>query len=81
MQAAAKIVLEPVFEADFLPCSFGFRPGRSAHDALQVLIDESWRGRRWVVETDIADCFSAIPHDKLMQAVEERVSDRAVLRP
>ena len=72
-----KIVLEPVFEADFLPCSFGFRPERSAHDALQVLIDESWRGRRWVVETDIANCFSAIPHDKLMQAVEERISDRA----
>jgi hypothetical protein len=48
VQAALKIVLEPVFEADFLPCSFGFRPRRSAHDALQVLIDESWRGRRWV---------------------------------
>jgi retron-type reverse transcriptase len=57
VQAAAKIVLEPVFEADFLPCSFGFRPKRSAHDALQVLIDESWRGRRWVVETDIASCL------------------------
>ena len=69
VQAAVKIVLEPVFEADFLPASFGFRPGRSAQDALQVLIDECWRGRRWVVETDIANCFSAIPHDKLMQAV------------
>jgi RNA-directed DNA polymerase len=80
VQAAVKIVLEPVFEADFLPCSFGFRPGRSAHDALQVLVDEAWRGRRWVVETDIANCFSAIPHDKLMQAVEERISDQGVLR-
>jgi RNA-directed DNA polymerase len=79
VQAALKIVLEPVFEADFLPCSFGFRPRRSAHDALQVLIDESWKGRRWVVETDIANCFEAIPHDRLMQAVEERVCDRAVL--
>jgi group II intron reverse transcriptase/maturase len=79
VQAAAKIVLGPVFEADFLPCSFGFRPGRSAHDALQVLIEESWRGRRWVVETDIANCFSAIPQDRLMQAIEERVCDRAVL--
>lgn len=78
--AALKIVLEPVFEADFLPCSFGFRPKRSAHDALQVLIDESWQGRRWVVETDIADCFGAIPHDKLMHAVEERVCDQGVLR-
>ena len=80
VQAAVKIVLEPVFEADFLPVSFGFRPGRSAHDALQVLIDECWRGRRWVVETDIANCFSAIPHDKLMQAVQERVCDQPVLK-
>ena len=46
VQAAMKILLEPVFEADFLSCSFGFRPKRSAHDALQVLIDESWQGRR-----------------------------------
>jgi len=80
VQAATKIVLEPVFEADFLPCSFGFRPRRSPHDALQVVIDEAGRGRRWVVETDIAECFSTIPHEALMQAVEERVSDRAVLQ-
>ena len=80
VQAAVKIVLEPVFEADFLPCSFGFRPGRSPHDALQVLIDQCWQGRRWVVETDIASCFSAIPHEKLMQAVEERVCDQPVLK-
>jgi RNA-directed DNA polymerase len=80
VQAAVKIVLEPVFEADFLPCSFGFRPGRSQQDALQVLIDECARGRRWVAETDIASCFSAIPHDKLMQAVEERVCDQPVLK-
>jgi retron-type reverse transcriptase len=80
VQAAVKIVLEPVFEADFLPCSFGFRPKRGAHDALQVLIDESWRGRRWVVESDIANCFEAIPHDRLVAAVEERVCDRHVLK-
>ncbi|MET0521400.1 MAG: group II intron reverse transcriptase/maturase [Jiangellaceae bacterium] len=80
VQAATKIVLEPIFEADMADCSFGFRPRRSAHDALQVLIDESWRGRRWVVETDIANCFEAIPHEKLMQAVEERVSDQGVLK-
>jgi hypothetical protein len=80
VQAALKIVLEPVFEAGFLPCSFGFGPRRSAHDALQVLIDECSRSRRWVVETDIASCFSAIPHDKLMEAVEERVCDQPVLR-
>jgi RNA-directed DNA polymerase len=80
VQAAVKIVLEPVFEADMLDCSFGFRPRRSAHDALQVLIDECWRGRRWVVETDIASCFSAIPHDQLMQAVQERICDQPVLK-
>jgi len=69
-----------VFEADFLACSFGFRPRRSAHDALQVLIDESWGGRRWAVETDIANCFEAIPHDRLMSAIEERIVDRHVLK-
>ena len=62
VQAAAKIVLEPVFEADFLPASFGFRPKRSAHDALQVLIDECGRGRRWVAETDIASCLDPSSH-------------------
>lgn len=80
VQAAMKIVLEPIFEADMLPCSFGFRPRRAAHDALQVLVDESWRGRRWVVETDIANCFEAIPHEKLIQAVQERICDQAVLK-
>ena len=78
VQAALKIVLEPIFEADFLPCSFGFRPKRAAQDALQVLLDESFKGQRWVVETDIANCFEAIPHEELMQAVQERVCDRAV---
>src|SRR5436309_11417972 len=79
VQAAVKTVIEPIFEADFLPCSFGFRPKRAAHDALQVLIDETWRGRRWVVETDVASCFEAIPHDRLIRAVEERVVDRSLL--
>jgi RNA-directed DNA polymerase len=79
VQAALKSVIEPIFEADFQPCSFGFRPRRAAHDALQVLIDEAWRGRRWVVETDIASCFEAIPHGRLMSALEERIVDRKVL--
>ena len=80
VQAALKMVLEPVFEAEFLPCSFGFRPRRGAHDALQVVLDQSWRGHRWVVETDIANCFEAIPIEKLMQAIEERVCDQSVLK-
>jgi RNA-directed DNA polymerase len=80
VQAALKTVIEPVFEAVFRPASFGFRPKRAAHDALQVLLDESFRGKRWVVETDIANCFEAIPHVRLMSAVEERVCDRKVLK-
>jgi len=80
VQTALKTAIEPIFEADMLECSFGFRPRRSAHDALQVLIDEAWRGRRWVVETDIANCFEAIGHDRLMGAIEERIVDRHVLK-
>jgi len=80
VQAAAKIVIEPIFEADMLECSFGFRPRCSAHDALQVLIDEAWRGRRWVAESDVSNCFEAIPHSGLMAAIEERISDRHILK-
>jgi len=80
VQAACKIVPEPIFEADYLPCSFGFRPKRSAHDAPQVLIDESWRGRRWVVETDIANGCEATPRDELMRAVQERVCKKSLWR-
>ncbi len=58
----------------------GFRPNKAAHDALQVLIDESFRGRRWALETDIANCFEAIPHDRLMSVVEERICDRHILK-
>ncbi len=75
-----KAVIEPIFEADFQPCSFGFRPKRSVHDALQSLVDEALRGRRWVVETDVDSYFQAIPHDQLMQSVEERICDRQVLK-
>jgi len=80
VQAAVKIAIEPIFEADFLACSFGFRPQRGAHDALQVVIDEAWDGRRWVVETDIASCFEEIPWDPLMEAIEERIVDRHLLK-
>jgi RNA-directed DNA polymerase len=79
VQAAVKIVIEPVFEADMLACSFGFRPKRSVHDALQVVIDESFGAKRWVVETDIADCFTAIPHSGVMSALSERICDRKLL--
>jgi len=80
VQAATKTVIEPIFEADFGQCSFGFRPRRSAHDALQVLVDEAWKGKRWVAETDIASCYEEIPHDRLMSAIEERICDRKLLK-
>jgi RNA-directed DNA polymerase len=80
VQTAAKAVIEPIFEADFEPCSFGFRPGRTARDALRLILDECFRGRRWVVETDIANRFEAIPQERLMRAVEERIVDRQLLK-
>ena len=71
VQAALKTVIEAIFEADMLECSYGFRPRRSQHDALQVLIDEAWDGRRWVAESDVSNCFGAIPHDGLMSAISQ----------
>jgi len=79
-QQAAKIVLEPIFEADFLPCSFGFRPKRSATDALEQIRVVFPRGRQFVFEADIRDFFGSIDHDRLMGLVEERVSDRRVVK-
>ena len=80
VQAALKTVIEPIFEADFMPCSFGFRPRRSQHDALQVLIDEAWDGRRWVAESDISNCLERFRMTRLMAAIEERICDRHVLK-
>jgi RNA-directed DNA polymerase len=79
-QQAAKLVLEPIFEADFLPVSFGFRPKRSATDALETIRVGHPRGRQFVFEADIRDFFGSIDHDLLMGEVERRVSDRRVLR-
>jgi RNA-directed DNA polymerase len=79
-QQAAKLVLEPIFEADFLPCSFGFRPKRSATDALETIRVAYPRGRRFVFEADIRDFFGQINHDLVMVEVERRVSDRRVLK-
>jgi RNA-directed DNA polymerase len=80
VQMAAKLVLEPVFEADFLPGSYGFRPRRSATQALEVLRELGARGGNWVLEADIRDYFGSIAHDKLMKLVEQRVSDRRMLK-
>jgi RNA-directed DNA polymerase len=80
VMAAAKIVLEPIFEADFSPASFGFRPKRSAHQALEVIRVEVNRGAQWVLDADIASCFDEIDHDALMAQVGRRVSDRDVIK-
>jgi len=80
VQMAAKLVLEPVFEADFRPCSYGFRPKRSATQALERLRKEGARGGNHVLDADIADYFGSIDHEKLMLLVERRVSDRRVLK-
>lgn len=80
VQAALKIVLEPIFEADFAASSFGFRPKRSAHHALNTAMDEAWAGRRVVVEADIASFFDEVDHDLLLGALAERVIDRKVLK-
>ena len=80
VQQACKIVLEPIFEADFLPVSFGFRPKRSATDALEAIRVAFPRGRQFVFEADIRDFFGSIDHDRLLAMVAERVSDRRVLK-
>jgi RNA-directed DNA polymerase len=79
-QQAAKLVLEPVFEADFLPCSFGFRPKRSATDALEAIRVAFHQGQQFVLEADIRDFFGQIDHARLLALVGERVSDRRVLK-
>ena len=79
-QAAAKIVLEPIFEADFMPCSYGFRPKRSATQAMERLRNGFIEGHTFVVESDIANFFGEIDHDRLLTEVSRRVSDRRVLK-
>ncbi|HSS08813.1 MAG TPA: group II intron reverse transcriptase/maturase [Acidimicrobiales bacterium] len=80
VMTAAKIVLEPIFEADFLPASFGFRPKRSAHMACEAIRVEVNRGADWVLDADLSNCFGSIRHDALMTLIERRVSDRDVLK-
>jgi RNA-directed DNA polymerase len=80
VMTAAKIVLEPIFEADFSPVSFGFRPKRSAHQALEAIRVTANRGVDWVLDADIKACFDEIDHDALIAQVERRVSDRQMLK-
>lgn len=79
-QTAAKLILEPIFEADFLESSYGFWPMNSAHDALSGIKTVVEKGYTAVYDADLRAYFDTIPHDNLMACVEMRISDRSVLR-
>jgi RNA-directed DNA polymerase len=80
VQAAVLLVIEPIFEADFLDCSHGFRPGRSTHGALEQARTYIKEGNTCVYDVDLQGYFDTIPHDKLMACVEKRIADRQVLK-
>jgi RNA-directed DNA polymerase len=79
VQTAALLILEPIFEADFHECSYGFRPGKSAHQAVDAIRDHLARGCREVYDADLKSYFDTIPHDQLLKALRMRITDRSVL--
>ena len=80
VQMATLLILEPIFEADFLDCSYGFRPGRSAHQALEEIRGHLWGGYQAVYDADLKGYFDSIPHDKLRACLRMRIADRTVLK-
>ncbi len=80
VQMATLLILEPIFEADFEDCSFGFRPRRSAHQALERIRDNLIQGFVDVYDADLRGYFDSIPHDKLMACLQMRIADRSVLK-
>lgn len=80
VQTAVLLILEPIFEADFLDCSYGFRPKRSAHDAIAAIKANLQDGLMEVYDVDLQGYFDSIPHDKLVAALRMRVTDSSVLR-
>ena len=80
VQTATKQVIEPIFEADFLDCSYGFRPNRSAHDALEEIRKTTNAGYKIVLDADIKGFFDNIEHNKLLEFVHQRISDRRILK-
>jgi RNA-directed DNA polymerase len=79
VQTAMVILLEPIFEADFHPESYGYRPGRSAHDAIESISQGLWEGRHAIVDADLSGYFDSIPHGRLLRLLKARVSDAAIL--
>lgn len=80
VQMAVKLVIEPIFEADFQECSYGFRPKRSAHQAMDDVSRHLWNGHTQVIDADISKYFDSIPHDKLLELVAKRIVDRNILK-
>jgi len=80
VQMATLLILEPIFEADFEDCSYGFRPGRSAHQALEVIRRNLLHGFNVVYDADLKGYFDSIPHEKLIACLRMRVVDRSVLK-
>jgi RNA-directed DNA polymerase len=80
VQTAALLILEPIFEADFLDCSYGFRPGRNAHQAIDAIRQHVAAGFREVYDADLKSYFDTIPHDALIKCLERRITDRSVLK-
>jgi len=80
VQMATLLILEPIFAADFLDCSYGFRPGRSAHQALEAIRGHLQAGYQAVYDADLKGYFDSIPHSQLLACVRMRVVDRSVLR-
>ncbi|MBW6519956.1 MAG: group II intron reverse transcriptase/maturase [Desulfoarculaceae bacterium] len=78
-QMAVKLIIEPIFEADFCPHSYGFRPKRSAHDAVDDIANTLWAGYTQVIDADLSKYFDSIPHAKLMAVVAERIVDGGIL--
>jgi RNA-directed DNA polymerase len=79
VQQACLLILEPIFESDFEDCSYGFRPGRSAHDALEEIRSNLQQGLCEVYDADLKSYFDTIPHRKLLRCLRRRVVDRSVL--
>jgi RNA-directed DNA polymerase len=80
VQMAALLILEPIFEADFEECSYGFRPGRSAHQAIDEIAKNIKEGRIEIYDADLKGYFDSIPHDKLMACIRMRITDSSVLK-
>lgn len=80
VQAALLLIIEPIFEQDFLDCSYGFRPEKSAHQAIEAIKEATAKGKLQIYDADMKSYFDTIPHDKLLKAVEMRIADRQVIK-